>query len=160
MNLLGFLNNKNNNKVVPEVEDIAVLKKQLEAVQVVSHELIVLKDLNDILGTIVNQIGNQLDYINPVIYILNKDKQTYSVKKLNVPQSIVNLTSRLVGKSIYDVKFSIKDDNLLTRVLLKGELSYSNSFHEVFKPFLKPASANIVQNILRIKNVIAAPIKV
>lgn len=138
--------------------DISVLKKQLQAVQKVSQELKNITDLDKILDTVVYELGKELDYLNPVIYLVNEDKESFSVRKTNVPQVVVNLTSTFVGKSVYEVKFKLSDPNILAKTIREGTINTSSDFHEVFRPYLSEGPSKLVQSGLRIGSTVAIPI--
>lgn len=134
------------------------LNKQLMAVQKVSHELKNVSDIEKILGAIVNELGKELEYLNPVIYLLNEDKKTFSVRKTNVSEVVVGFTSKLVGKSVYDVKFKLSDPSLLAKSILTKETQFTTNFHDLFNPYLSQASSRIVQMGLRIGSTVIAPL--
>ncbi|KXK26780.1 MAG: Alkaline phosphatase synthesis sensor protein PhoR [candidate division WS6 bacterium OLB20] len=140
--------------------DANLLASQLDAVQAVSSVLIKQTDLDETLSVIVNQLGEKLHYINPVIYLLNDSRSSISVRKVNVPKAIVALTNRIVGKSVYDVNFDLDSNNTLAKAIRSSEIQISDDFSEVFHPYLNSFAAKTIQTALNIKRVIISPIKV
>lgn len=144
----------------PVQVDIETLQRQLNAVQNVSRQLINQNNLDETLMTIVKQLVGQLNYINPSIYLLNKDNQTFSINKVNVPEIFVKLAEKLVSRSIYDIKFEMKNENLLSKAIKTGLIQTGESMHELLKPYINETSGGILQTALRVRKIIVVPIKI
>jgi len=132
----------------------------LEALQNASAELINQSDLDQTLSKIVTELVQKLDYVSPSVYLLNPDKQSFSVRKLNVPKVAVEAAERILGKSIYEIKFDIKEENLLTRTFREGKINMTNDLYELLIPHIQKIGARLIQNILFIRTIIVAPIDI
>lgn len=149
-------------EIVVQEDEISkeLLIKQLEAVQIVSSQLNKQTNLNETLNIIVSQLVAKLNYINPSIYIIDSDKKSFRVKSLNVAPIFITLAERLIGKSIYDVKFNLSDDNLLSKAITTGEINTADNLYELLTPHINKTAAKILQTALRISTVIVAPIRI
>lgn len=154
--IFGF---KKRNKI-NNSESIELLTKELEAVQLTSHQLMKQTDLNETLEIIVSILVKKLNYFNPSIYLLNEDASTFSIKKVNIPKIFINLAEKLIHKSIYEVPFSLNEENLLSESIKTGKLVVSNSMYDLLKPHINITSANILQKSISVKSIIVAPIKI
>ncbi len=125
-----------------------------------SAELINQSDLDQTLSKIVTELVQKLDYVSPSVYLLNPDKQSFSVRKLNVPKVAVEAAERILGKSIYEIKFDIKEENLLTRTFREGKINMTNDLYELLIPHIQKIGARLIQNILFIRTIIVAPIDI
>lgn len=147
-------------KDTPSVESSELLRRQLDAIQIVSAELINQSNLDAVLSKVVDMLTNKLKYLNSSIYFYNQSKTSYSVKKVNVPQAVLNVTERVVGKSIYDVELSTEGDNIVAQVLRSGETVISKSLYDLFKPLFTTGQADLIQRIFGMKTFVLTPIKI
>ncbi|MBL8015007.1 MAG: GAF domain-containing protein [Candidatus Doudnabacteria bacterium] len=147
-------------EIVNKEVDASTLKLQLEAVQAVSHQLINQTDLDETLDTVVKVLVKKLNYINPSIYILNDDKKTFSVKKVDVAKLFLSMAEKIIGKSIYDVKFSLEDENLLSKTITSGKLQLSRDLNELLAPHISKTGANILQTSLGLGLIIVTPVNI
>ncbi|OGE84989.1 MAG: hypothetical protein A3J48_00655 [Candidatus Doudnabacteria bacterium RIFCSPHIGHO2_02_FULL_46_11] len=138
--------------------DLLLRNRYLAALQELTGEITRSLNFKKFTQEIVDGIANKMDFIGGVLMLLDKDDETLKFSAIS-DSSLTNRAIALVPKQISDYTGNIKTDNNLTVLAMRsGRVQLGTELAGFISPPLPKGVAAILQNAIRARAVIAAPI--
>lgn len=148
--------NKNTSE---NLADATILRKQLQSVLEVSQSIVGVINVDHVLALIVEQLGQNLGYKFPAVFLLDAKGEKLFTAKIGVKESFERLIKRFFRKEINEISFPTSEkNNILVRSVLEGRLLQTTDLYEFTQPFTNRTQARIMQAALDTELMIAVPL--
>ena len=113
------------------------LESNRKPMQTIQDPLAIIQNLN-LDKTLTEIITNlkQLGFCPASIYLVDHQTQTFRLSKTNASLNCISLAEQILGKSIYEVEFSLGEDNIISKTIQSCQTQKQNELFEVIFPYL------------------------
>jgi signal transduction histidine kinase len=139
--------------------DENTLRNQLQAVLEVSQSIVGVINIEHVLSLIIDQLGQNLGYKFPAIFLLDAKGEKLVTAKIGVKESFEKLIKRFFHKEVKEIFFSMSEkDNILVRSVREGVLLKTNDLYEFTQPFISRLQTSVMKRALNTELMIAVPL--
>ncbi len=128
----------------------------LNALQNIGNIITRSLDFKKVTQTIADGIASELGYIGGVIILKGEGSTTHPAAITQTP--LIRTAMKLLPKKLAEFRGTLKDPDLATEAIRKGEIQISANLSDFFNPPIPKPICAAVQKLIKVQTVVAVPI--